>query len=172
MLSSRPVDHQDVLEELAQTRAELKYVEGELQQFRLKEVSMRHQMNAAFDEVENTREALGNKDKFIAACHDEITKLMAETSDLRGSYEAVTRRAYRVNLANRTLKAQVEYLQSVEDAQVQEAKKNFSLDAFDNTLDQVSEAQVKSAGKVSIDGLNESINAVVFDVLEQASAIV
>ena len=43
-----------------------------------------------------------------------------------------------------------------------------SLDVFDNTLDQVSEAHVKVSGHPSISGLNDSLDNLVSVVLEQA----
>lgn len=48
------------------------------------------------------------------------------------------------------------------------SQSTFSLDAFDNTLDQVSEADVKSNGHPSIDGLNDSIDNMVQDIVDQA----
>lgn len=42
------------------------------------------------------------------------------------------------------------------------------MNAFDNTLDQVSEADVKSNGRLSVDGLNDCIDNMVQDIVEQA----
>lgn len=46
----------------------------------------------------------------------------------------------------------------------------FSLDAFDNTLDQISEAHIKTNGSPSVDGLNDSIDTMVQNALDHAFA--
>lgn len=46
-----------------------------------------------------------------------------------------------------------------------------SLDVFDNTLDQVSEAHVKTNGRLSVEGLNDSIDNLVNSTIEQATEL-
>jgi hypothetical protein len=49
------------------------------------------------------------------------------------------------------------------------APAKLSLDVFDNTLDQVSEAHVKTSGHPSVDGLNDSLDNLVNIAIEQAA---
>lgn len=49
---------------------------------------------------------------------------------------------------------------------------NYTLDPFNNRLDQISEAQVKSDGQPSVDGLNDTVDTIVMELIDQAAAMV
>ncbi|KZP16339.1 hypothetical protein FIBSPDRAFT_831962 [Athelia psychrophila] len=64
----------------------------------------------------------------------------------------------------RELQQEIKDLRKREHTRLHEPEKSLSLGAFDNTVDQVSEAQVKSHGRVSVDGINDSVDTIAHNI--------
>lgn len=175
-------ERQDLLEQVAQSHTELAHVtqllvearsrgdklQNELseaqageQQAQGGEESARTEMQKALDELQQARVGIQRCKSRLVEFQEERTRLMTkltEADSLKKKMEAMIR-----NLQKR----EALHIATAKQSQTPTPAK-ISLDAFDNTLDQVSEAHVKISGHPSINGLNDSLDNLVSDVLEQA----
>jgi hypothetical protein len=180
-------ERQDLLEQAAQSRMELAHVMELLNKERRRgdklqnelskaqagehqvqgaEERARTEMQKALDELQQARIVDQRHKSQLMVSQEEQTRLMTKLTEADGLKKKMEAKI-RILLREKGEATKCLHIATAKEAQTPTPVK-ISLDVFDNTLDQVSEAHVKVSGHPSISGLNDSLDNLVSVVLEQA----
>lgn len=166
-------------EELARTRERLNQVEARERSALTQLHELRSAENDALKELKTTRndlEVTTTQARSLESAHRELyahhNQLLGNYSNLENSYAQLTRqmdslkqeRAQHV-AENARLRVQVEAHDQAVAARMER------MNVFDNTLDQVSEAEVKDHGPSSVARLNDLLDELVAELIEAAKLI-
>ncbi|KAJ7641483.1 hypothetical protein FB45DRAFT_738189 [Roridomyces roridus] len=155
-------EKQDFLEAVVQQRAEMKYLQEQLEKEREKVGSLKRRAEAAEERVHRREQAFLAQSSSLEEANEDIDRLfkeMGEMRELRGRYETRIQSLVeeRGNLNKR--------LKSMQDNRAAQSK--ISLDPFKDQVDQVSEAAVKSG----VESLNDSIDTFIMTLLDEAESV-
>lgn len=140
--------------------------EQERDEFRYKWDNIQRELHVTKDEVERLQQqqASHNDDT-------ERTRLITMLNDATSSNRTLEDRVKTLTQERGEANAALKRLRGANNTKAPSSE-TFSLDSFRDTVDQVSEAHVKSSGHPSVERLNDAIDSLVLDVLEQAAEVV
>jgi hypothetical protein len=176
-------ERQDLLEQAALSCAELEYTtrllyesreRGDALQRQLSkaltgEEMARKEMQKALSELESSRIVTQRLESSRGVSQEEHTRLMTQ---LMRAGEHMAELETRIQSLTQEKEEAITEARGLRKAMAKAPTPDkISLDVFDNTLDQVSEAHVKCNGRTSLDGLNDSLHNLVDTVLEDAAKI-
>jgi hypothetical protein len=120
----------------------------------------------ALDDLKEASAIIQQHGQVAEEAEKERTKLMEDVKNIRAENSRL------VDVANNLIgwKGQVAGVKGceAEGAKIQQMRDTISLDAFDNTLDQVLEAYVKNNNHSSLHSLNDMVDTMVQNTLEHA----
>jgi hypothetical protein len=159
--------------------------EEELQASRNREHDLRREVQAAKDDAEKSREQMQNTLSDLESARVTIQRYESLLNDVKTERTQLIEQLNEANAKGKTLearnqvltqergeaKAAVKRLRGAVSNDTKSPHDAYSLDPFNNTLDQVSEAHVKCSGQPSVEGINDAIDTLTCNVLEQTVII-
>ncbi|KII84794.1 hypothetical protein PLICRDRAFT_45601 [Plicaturopsis crispa FD-325 SS-3] len=177
--SSDDDSRQRLLEELAQARAECKHLEERCEEMKAKAQSSRQGSDSGSRDGDNWRAPMERALLDLERSQIENQHLREATRRNQAECTRLIEQLNARDIKTAKMRDRMQNLSNEKDALHAEVDRlsklcepSPSLDLFDNSVDQVSELHVKSSGQPSLDGLNDSVDNLILNILEEVERVV